>query len=415
MRRGPIASLVVVAALVGCDTVAFQDHQSTTRPFDPPCDVSSDCPKRACTCANGSTFLVTASCVSQRCEATSCTSACGGSDGDEDFGTWLLGGEPSGAGGSGGFAGSGASGSGPGGKAGAAGAAGGATCAPGAATKVGSLVAPRPSLVVIGADVFAIDGSSVVRVTSGGPAVVGTPSSPPKWLAVIGTALLVATVDGVHVMPSTGGASTKIASATGVRALAPVGTTAFVYGWGLSGFPLTRVPFPAGTPTSLTGNQTEVLGLAASGSVLAWTAKSTLGFRVWAGSSAAPSTPVQLADVEDFVDTATFGAQSVGTDGSFVYWVDTTTNALVRAPAVGGAKQALAPAVATSPSRLVLVDGGKVYFVDHPTGCSGAVVSVAKTGGAVTTIAGGQTAAAFATDATNLYWLSGKDVFRAPK
>jgi hypothetical protein len=117
--------------------------------------------------------------------------------------------------------------------------------------------------------------------------------------------------------------------------------------------------------------------------------------------------PTQLADV--------YGAQGVAIDATSLYWgvrdVDNRSGTIQKAPLGGGALTTLASGQ-TFPQYLV-ADAGQVYWTDYT---AGTVQKISRDGGAVTTLAADQfNPSAIALDEANVYWSSLGSLMKVPK
>jgi hypothetical protein len=122
----------------------------------------------------------------------------------------------------------------------------------------------------------------------------------------------------------------------------------------------------------------------------------SLGLGVVMRAPRAGGTPVTLA---------TGSPLSLIADGVDVYWGEAYTSglSLKRVPVSGGAVVSLAP---TQSFRCLAQDQDNIYWTDQGSGEGGSILTLAKAGGAVATLAA-TTGSAFqiAVDDTNVYWV----------
>ncbi len=171
-----------------------------------------------------------------------------------------------------------------------------------------------------------------------------------------------------------------------------------------SGGTVLKIPKTGGAPATLASGLYSPGGIAVSGTNAYWTSQDPAGTNSGVIVQTVPlsgGTPTSAADV---LLSAIPG--DIRLDSNNVYWsvFDYTNGAILRAPLDGGAVATLASGE-TYPLYMT-IDGTHAYWTDswHP----GSVVSVPLAGGTPTTLAAGQNSTAgIAVDGTGVYWDNG--------
>ena len=98
-------------------------------------------------------------------------------------------------------------------------------------------------------------------------------------------------------------------------------------------------------------------------------------------------------------------ARRIAVDGTHLYFVNYYASEIRRIPLAGGDDEVVADGPAEVRAGNVRVDGDLVYWtIEGSSGDGGGVYRVAKTGGAITTVASGDDPIGIALDARALYW-----------
>jgi hypothetical protein len=142
------------------------------------------------------------------------------------------------------------------------------------------------------------------------------------------------------------------------------------------------------------------------------------------GSDGAPATSIGVSSGPPItvVARSVHASAAIAVDNNAIYWVDEVGGEVARAPKRGGLTMTLFEAAGTtfSPGSSIAVDSGDVYWIaDTEQGATrqSALRRLEKNGGKPTTIASSTTGRIYGLsfDETNVYWVTGGAVMRAPK
>jgi hypothetical protein len=203
----------------------------------------------------------------------------------------------------------------------------------------------------------------------------------------------------VKKVSSNGGAVATLATGTSFpRSLTVTPTT--VYWTNINGAVM-KVPVGGGAATTIASSIAPTTGIVVSGLNVYWTAKASVWKQPLAGGATTQIyTGMGVGDLEDIVS-----------DGTNVYFTETSSSQILSTGVNGGAVTVLANA--NTPNGIAL-DGTNLYWADN--GNNGGIEKLATMGGAMTTIAPAQPAAlSVAVDASSVYWIGNGQIKKANK
>lgn len=402
-------SLAWLAAIGGCDTLAFNDY-SCSSPIS--CSASSDCAPIACQCGDGVVVKRPATCSGGCCEGPDkqCRYECDAHGGwNHDFVDGVLGGSDLDAG------------TGPDVGADVGPGAGCGTSAPEVVASVSN--ANVYSLAASGGVAFYGDGDAVFRSAGPGttPTKVSATEASLSNLAIASGNVYWAdkgasTSGGaLRTAPVTGGAQKTLLSMLVSPQAVSASTSALVYAEYVKSGALWRVPLPSGAPAKITTVPGGTLATATNGTHVAW---------IELGATTTAPRSVHVAKIDGTSARVVLAAGEVNNlaiDATHLFYFDLSKKQLARVSLTSGAPDALLTLSTSTVGHLglVAVDGAFIYFTDGGTskGCAyGLVKKMPKFGVLETaTIAVEQTVLGLAVDDKYVVWLTNDQVLRATK
>ncbi|MCC6647313.1 MAG: hypothetical protein IT374_17290 [Polyangiaceae bacterium] len=405
-----IASVAWLAAVGGCDTLAFGDYSCSSPTA---CTSSASCAPIACKCGDGTVQSRPPACSGGCCEGPdkTCRYDCDDHGGwDHDFVDGVLGGSDLDAGSS------------AGGRGGSTGAGGSSSaCSSQTPTLVASPSKPDAgTLVAAGGAVFYGDEGAVVRATLGGtPTKLGTTGASLSSLAIAGGNVYWAeqgaagASGALRVVSASGGSAKTLLSSLVSPQAVSASTGAVVYAEYVKSGWLWRVPTPSGPPTRIVPVPGGALATATNGTHVAW---------IELGATASAPRSVHVAKIDGTSARVVASGQvgSLAMDATHLFYFDLAARQLSRVSLTSGAPDTLYTSTGTRGHLgLVAQDGAYLYFTDGGASkpCAyGLVKKMPKFGVLETaTIAAEQDAIGLAIDDKYVVWMTSDKVLRAAK
>jgi hypothetical protein len=262
-----------------------------------------------------------------------------------------------------------------------------------------------------------------VSVSGGAEIVLANfPGASPTGLVIDASNVYWTASDGtLNQVSKGGGPATRLATGVG-SPLAVAGGSVFYASSSAPG--VWRIAIGGGTPVQLASSGSPVDLVVVAGYVF-WADVAGIIAYVPATTGGTPTNlvaPDPDAGAGEFVSSVPY--QNLTTDGASLYWnrlPGSAPGAVMSVPAGGGPPQVVCNVGQSSPQS-VATDGSQVYFVD--TGGSTVIASAPVSGGAPATVASQYTTTAsissdpgptLAVDATSVYWLAPPRIVKIAK